>query len=214
MRKKYDIIKKTVTFRGKMSLYCMSDEKGDRKMKDDDIIELFFKRSESAISECDAKYGKYCRAIAHNILGSPEDADEAVSDAYLAAWNTIPPHRPERLISYLGTLSRTKAIDKLRTASREKRGGSYDIINAELDDIVSGNDNSPVDKIALADALNSFLSSLDKRARVIFMKRYFWCQGISEIASSFTLSEGAVKMSLSRTRQKLKEHLIKEGFDL
>lgn len=182
-------------------------------MDDRKIIDLFFSRSERAVSECEEKYGRYLYATAKNILGSDEDAKEAVNDAYLTAWNNIPPARPERLCAYLGMICRSRAIDKARANSRVKRCG-YEESFDEMDDVVSGDDSSPCDRVALRDALNAFLSGLDMKARVIFLRRYFWCSSIPDISNDLNLSDGAVKMSLSRTRKKLKEHLIKEGFDL
>ena len=183
-------------------------------MEDREIVELFFSRSERAIAECDAKYGRYCRTIAKNILGSDEDAEEAVNDSYLSAWNSIPPKRPERLAAYLGMVCRSRAIDKARKNVREKRGGGYELALDEFEDVVSGTEAPPSDAIAIRDALNSFLSSLGKRERVIFMRRYFWCSSVLQIADDLDISEGAVKMTLLRTRKKLKEHLEKEGFEL
>ncbi|MBO4353313.1 MAG: sigma-70 family RNA polymerase sigma factor [Clostridia bacterium] len=184
-------------------------------MDDRKIIALFFSRSETALALTKEKYGKYCRKIAYNILGSEEDADEAVNLAYLNAWETIPPKDPDDLGAYIGMLCRSRAIDIRKTRERQKRGGSeYDLALDELEDCLPGEESDVADAIALRDALGKFLSLLKKRERAIFMSRYFWSSSVSEISNSFAMREGAVKMALSRTRAKLKDFLKKEGFDV
>lgn len=92
-------------------------------MEDQGIVALFFDRSEQAIAEVDKKYGAYCYSIAYNILSSPEDTEESVSDTYLAAWNTIPPRKPNFLNAFLGKITRHISIDRWRKRSAQKRGG-------------------------------------------------------------------------------------------
>lgn len=70
-------------------------------MEDLEIIELYWRHSERAIAESDAKYGAYCKKIAENILGSAEDAAECVNDTWLRTWNAIPPERPENLKMFI-----------------------------------------------------------------------------------------------------------------
>ena len=81
-------------------------------MEDQGIIDLFFKRSEQAIEETDKKYGGYCYSIAYSILSNREDSEESVSDTYLAAWNTIPPRRPNFLNAFLAKMTRHISIDR------------------------------------------------------------------------------------------------------
>ena len=83
-------------------------------MEDDSIVNLYWARSENAISETSKKYGNYCHSIAYGILGNIEDADESVNDTYLDAWNSIPPHRPSILSTFLGKITRRISIDKWR----------------------------------------------------------------------------------------------------
>ena len=186
-------------------------------MEDDMIVGLFWDRDERAIAESKTKYGRYCRHIAMRILNLREDAEEAESDTYLRAWETIPPNRPESLMSYLGAICRQIAIDKLKRNTRLKRGGGeFARALEELGECVADERNSGdfTDKIALRDALNAFLSSLPDEARRLFMQRYWWSCSINEIASEHGMTESAVKMSLLRSREQLREHLQKEGFEL
>lgn len=184
-------------------------------MEDREIVKLFFRRSEVAISECEKKYGRYLTAIANRILGDDEDAKETVNDIYLCAWNNMPPKKPDDLGAYLGMICRSRAIDKRKSETREKRGGDgYDASLDELVECLPCEDENVVDGIALRDAMNAFLGELPKKSRVVFMKRYFWFLSVSEIAQSLGMGESAVKMTLSRVREKLKEYLMKEGFTL
>ena len=54
-------------------------------MDDKELIRLYQARDERAITESEQKYGSFLRRIALNLLGSPEDAEECVNDALLAA---------------------------------------------------------------------------------------------------------------------------------
>ena len=136
--------------------------KGDDDTDDQKIIELYFCRSEQALSETAGKYGRYCTSIAYGILGSREDAQECVSDAYLTAWNAIPPRRPADLGTYLGKITRNLSIDRLRSRSREKRGGGeVPLALEELEEVVAGSDspeNEAVRKELIA-GLNRFFRS-------------------------------------------------------
>jgi len=184
-------------------------------MGDEKIIALFFSRSETALTLVREKYGKYCRHIAYNILGSNEDAEEAENSAFMKAWETIPPNNPDDLRAYLGMLCRSAAIDVRKRKKAYKRGGAeYDVVLDELGECIASDDGDPGDVVALRDALEKFFNSLQKRQRVIFMRRYYWSCSISEISASLGMREGAVKMTLSRLREKLKDYLKKEGFDV
>ena len=102
-------------------------------MNDDKIVDLYWIRSEDAITETSIKYGKYCYGIAYNILADAEDAEESVNDTYFDAWNTMPPHRPSALSAFLGKLTRRISIDRWRKRSAAKRGGE---LAAALDELL------------------------------------------------------------------------------
>lgn len=186
-------------------------------MGDQQIVDLYWARAENAISETAHKYGRYCHYIAYNILHNDEDSEECVNDTYLKAWNVIPPQRPNKLSTFLGKITRNLALDRYKYNSREKRGGAQmPLVIDELAECVSATDTTShiIDDMVLVDCFNRFLATLPAEPRKIFMRRYWYFSSIKEIANDFSISESNVKMSLSRTRNKLKQLLEKEGFEL
>ena len=186
-------------------------------MEDLKIIGLFFERKESAIAETERKYGRYLSKIAYNILFDTEDSEECVNDTYMKAWNAIPPQEPKVLRTFLGKITRSLAIDVFRRKHTEKRGNSeYAISLSELDECVPDklSAEAEFEEKELSESINRFLSSLPKESRDIFICRYFYSDSIKEIASFFGTGESKIKSTLFRSRKALKEHLLKEGFDL
>jgi len=183
-------------------------------MDDERIIELFFARDERALRESEAAYGKYCRAIAKNILDSDEDADEVFNDTLLRAWNTIPPEEPKSLKVYLGTVTRNLSLDRYRKMTAEKRGGCEVSLCLEEAEEFLADTSDEFGKGELSRLLNDFLRLLPERECDIFVRRYFYCDSTAEIARRFGLREANVLVILSRTRKKLKEALRKGGYTL
>ena len=180
-------------------------------MTDNEILELFRQRNETAISECDIKYGAYCMTIAHNILGSREDCEECVNDTWVNAWNSIPPKSPPKLSAFLGRITRNLAIDRYRQARAVKRrAGQTALCLEELSECISDKADF-TDEVALKDITDRFLLTLKPESRELFMLRYWYMLPIAEIARRRSLSTGAVKMSLARTRKAFGEFLEKEG---
>lgn len=183
-------------------------------MEDQAIIDLYFQRSENAISETAAKYGGYCYSIAEHILGNKEDSEECVSDTWLAAWNAMPPRRPGVLSVFLGRITRNGALDRWRQRQAYKRGGG-EITQAleELRACVA--DPEDVEKAyahkETVQAVNKLLGTLTETERNVFLRRYWCVDTVAEIAQSFGFTEGKVKSMLHRTRLKLRKHLEKEG---
>ena len=184
-------------------------------MEDNQIIELFWQRDESAITETGRKYGAYCRTIANNILQNNEDAEECVNDTWLKAWNSIPPARPASLKAYLGKITRNLALDKAAAASAQKRGGGeYTLALDELAEcIADGSDiEQAYEEKELKEYIFKFLRTLPERERNLFVRRYFFVDTVKEIAAKYALTENNVMVILSRTRKQLKSKLMKEGF--
>lgn len=182
-------------------------------MDDVRIIELYWQRDKQAITETQTKYSKYLYSIAHNILKNKEDAEECENDTYLAAWNTIPPQKPQWLSAFLGKITRNLSLKKFRLTQAKKRGGKSTTLPIdELYDCIAESRAFEYERKAqeLASVLNTFLKSLDKEQRRIFVCRYWYCDSISDIAKQFGYSQSKVKMALLRTRQKLLEFLNKE----
>lgn len=183
-------------------------------MNDKKIIELLFARSQTAISHLQKKFGKYCHAIAYNILGNELDAQECVNDTYIRVWDSIPPHRPERLSSFMGKITRNLALDRIKSRNRQKRRGSQ--ITAAIGELKEcipdlAYPSDIADDIALRDALNSFLYSLSDETMKIFLQRYWYMSSIKEISEELSVSQSKVKITLHRTRNALKLYLEKEG---
>ena len=186
-------------------------------MEDNQIIALYFARSEDAIVHTDQKYGSYCRTIAFNIVHNELDTEECVNDTYLKTWNVIPPRRPNKFSAFLGKITRNLALDRYRYFSAEKRGaGEMPLALDEMTCCVPSNDCEEqwLDRNALTTVLNRFLTSLPKQQRMIFMRRYWYVSSIQEIADDYHLTESKVKMSLMRSRSKLKSLLQQEGIAL
>ena len=183
-------------------------------MEDARIVDLYWARSENAISETSAKYGKYCYAIAYNVLANHEDADESVNDTYLDAWNNMPPHRPSILSTFLGKITRRISIDKWRGRTAEKRGGGEIVLALdELSDCVPSDHNveHEVEAAELAKVIDDFVMSLPLMDRRVFICRYWYLDPISVISQQFSFSESKVKMMLHGQRKKLLSYLEKEA---
>jgi RNA polymerase sigma-70 factor (ECF subfamily) len=161
------------------------------------------------------KYDKYLHRVAYNILYNTEDSDECVNDTYLKAWNSIPPTRPAVLKLFLAKITRNLALDRKDYNNAQKRGnGEYITPVEEIEETLGGDNLSDlIDEITLKDIINSFLEELPKETRIIFVKRYWLMDPISKIAKDLNCGESKIKMSLSRTREKLRKRLEKEGYN-
>lgn len=185
-------------------------------MRDEAILDLFFARSEEAIDALRQTYGAACLRLAENILKNPADAEECVDDAYLAAWNAIPPQRPESLGAWLLRVVRNQALRRYRANTAQKRNSFFDAALDELADIVPSPSGAEerLDERELTALLDRFLDSLDPASRVIFVRRYWYAEPMEDIARAMGMPRSTVSVRLHRTRNKLRDCLIKEGYDL
>ncbi len=182
-------------------------------MEDKEIIDLFYERSEQAIGELALKYGRLVRQVVNNILGEAESSEECENDTYLACWNSIPPEYPQVLVSYVCRIARNKAISKYRSQSAQKRSSLYDVSLDELGDCLgyAGSAEDELQARELGEAINSFLGGLKAEDRLMFMRRYWFSDSVSEIAKRLKISENSVSVRLFRIREKLRSYLGKEG---
>lgn len=184
-------------------------------LSDEAIVDLYFERNELAISETGKKYSAYLEKVAFNILSDREDSKESVNDTYLAAWNSIPPHRPSTLSTYLSKLTRRISIDIYRKKNSEKRKASeYSLSLSELSDCISTTPQ-PDDELEtklLSEKISDFLRKTKPEARNVFIGRYYYFDSVRDIARYCKISESKVKTLLHRTRAELRKHLEKEGF--
>lgn len=181
---------------------------------DSEIIALFFDRNENAISAVNLKYGKYISAVAMNVLGNFQDAEECVNDALLQAWNNIPPASPKNLAGYLAKITKNISLNRYRQAHTEKRGGEIAKIYSELDESISSSDNVErnYENKVLLEAVNTFLGKLPANKRDIFVLRYWYCMSLSDLAARVGMTESRLAVELFRTRQKLVKYLQKRGY--
>lgn len=185
-------------------------------MDDSKIIELFYERSEQAIVELSEKYGAVCTRVANNILNDKRDAEECVNDAYLGVWNTIPPQRPNPLLSYVCRIVRNIATKRYHANTAVKRNSQYDVALDEMANCFPSADSveNEFNASEAARIINEFLEALDIKDRVMFVRRYFYSDSLSDIAKLFHTSNHNVSVRLSRVRERLKKHLLKEGVNI
>ena len=177
-------------------------------MEDFKIVDLYWSRSETAISESERKYGKILRSLSFSLLSSHEDAEECVNDTYLDAWNAMPTARPTYLGAFLSKITRRISIDRFRNQHRQKRGG-IDSVLEELDDCIPSDSDvvAEYENRRLTATLDRFLYDQPTQKRVMFLRRYFYSQSIAEIALALKVSESTVKVTLYRMREALRREL-------
>ena len=183
-------------------------------MTDEQIIGLYFARSEEAIAVTGQHYGGYCKEIAMRILQDVWDSEECVNDTYLKAWNQMPPTYPRSLKCFLGRITRNLALNRLDKREAQKRGGGQAVLSLEeLGEVIADGNTveKQVDEKDLLRLLNCFVGALPKEKRIIFVARYWHLYSIEEIAQRRGLSESKVKSTLFRVRNELKARLRKEG---
>ena len=184
-------------------------------MKDETIVDLFWRREESAIAETRTKYGRYLTKIAYRILGNLEDCEECVNDTYLKAWNSIPPQRPKTLPVYFGKITRQTAIDCYRRQTSVKRGGAeFEASLDELEECIPAGSTIEIelDGQMLSSVISQYLYTLPQDKRMLFIRRYFYCDSVKVLAKQNGCSQSKIKSTLFRMRAGLKEYLEKEGF--
>lgn len=182
-------------------------------MEDEKIIKLFFSRSEDAIKALDEKYGKLCHKLSYHILNNWSDAEECVNDAYLGAWNTIPPTQPSPLAAFVCKIVRNISLKRYHKKEAAKRNSVYEIAMEELEACFASPNTveAEIDASELACVIEQFLQRLTVENRVIFMRRYWFSDTYADIAACVGLTEKNVSVRLARVRKKLKEYLIERG---
>ena len=181
-------------------------------MEDLEIIKLFCERSETALTESINKYGALCRKVSGNILNDYHDVEECVNDTMMTAWNEIPPKEPAFLGAFLAKISRNISVSMIRKKTASKRSSNeVNLCIDELEECIPDSAGSNIQEVLeIRDLLDRFLESLNAKSRVIFMRRYWFTYSDEQIADELSVSIGTVKMSLNRTRKKLKKFLESE----
>lgn len=184
-------------------------------MEDNQIVELYWQKNADAISETASKYGAYCFAIAKNILHNTEDSEECVNDTWLHAWNAIPPQKPNVLRMFLAKITRNLAFNRFNARNAEKRGGGeIALVLDELGECLGGGADAEAayETKELRQCIRRFVQALPEREGNVLVRRYFFAESVADIAKRYDLRENNVMVILSRTRRKLKAHLLKEGY--
>ena len=181
-------------------------------MDDCKIIELFERRDEGAIVECQKQYSKLCTAIALHILGNPEDAEECVNDTWVKAWHAMPPKRPNNLKTFLGKITRHLSIDRYRTLHSSKRNIDLEVAMDELGDAIPMPDDT--DENLLCGLLDEFLRGIPRTDCRLFLGRYWYGHSVATLAGHYGMSANTVSQHLYQTRQKLKAFLGERGYSV
>lgn len=184
-------------------------------MDDEQILALYWQRDSRAIEASQKKYGTYCLAVSRSILADPRDCEECVSDTWLHAWQSIPPHRPTVLGMFLAKLTRRLSFNRWKANTAQKRGGGQlPLVLEELEQCV-GRESDPADPLIaqeLAESIGRFVRALPAREGDVFTRRYFFTEAIPDIARRYGLTDNHVSVLLARTRKKLRRHLEQEGY--
>lgn len=177
---------------------------------DEKIIELFFARSEQGIQALDHKYGKICHSLSFNIVNNRQDAEECVNDAYLGAWNAIPPARPEPLLSYLVKIVRNISLKVYWKKEAAKRNSHCTVALQEIEVCIADRRTveDEIETSELTHIIEDFLDTLTLENRVIFLRRYWFYDSYRDIAGFTGLSEKNISVRLTRIRNKMKQYLI------
>lgn len=184
-------------------------------MDDTVILDLYFARNEQAIQETDRKYGKLCHNVANNILSSKEDSEECVNDTYLATWNTIPPTRPNSFMAFLCRIVRNLSLKRLDYNLAQKRDADLVVSLSELEAVLPDHRFAPeFDDADIGKLISDFLRAEKQEARVVFIRKYYFFDSVSDIAKRYSFTESRVKNMLMRTRNRLRTYLQKEGVEV
>ena len=183
-------------------------------LQDEQIIDLYFDRNERALIETTDKYGNYCRQIARTILNDEETVKECFNDTLFHSWNTMPPTRPDCLKTFVGRITRNVSLKRVRSAHAAKRGsGAAMVAIDELQECIPDRTAESAEQIAENIVIRDVVD-LPTQSRRIFVRRYWYCSSIEEIAKAMGISENNVHVILSRARNKLRNALKEAGVTL
>ena len=172
-------------------------------MTEEEIKKKLQSRNAGALEALRQEYGRYCAAIIRGILADPADVEEVLADVWMQVWTSIPPNDPDHLRLYVGRIARNLALNRLEYLRAQKR-------SAPLEELAAVTPDRNLERQALRDALQSFLEKQKPEHRQMFLLRYWYGEGVEEIAQRFGCTRVRVSGILFRLRSKLKDHLEKE----
>lgn len=183
-------------------------------MNDNDLIEMYFQRNERAVAITSDIYGGRLNCLAQNMLLSKEDASECVNDTYMKVWNAIPPERPQNFLAFIARICRNTCLNRIDYLNAGKRKAQIVELTRELENCIASPDDNDSGDSAIANVISEYLHSISQSRRVIFVRRYWYSDSISDISARMNMKESAVKVTLHRTRKELKAFLEKRGYGL
>ena len=185
-------------------------------MDDKQIIDLYFQRNETAITETATKYGAFCHKIALNILSIREDAEECVNDTYHSVWNQIPPTNPCSFRAFLGRITRNLSISRFRALHAKKRYNSAELMLSELEECIPAPSNveQTIESKELSSYINAWLYLQNEKEAMLFIRRYWYGDSVQDLAQKSGTTAAKIAQTMLRLRKSLKAYLEQKGVSL
>lgn len=182
-------------------------------MEDSKIIELFLAGSEQAEIKLLRKYGRICREIAFYILNDQEEAEDCVNQACVEVWSSIRKKTSDSLSTCICRTTRNIALKRYCGNRSKRRISSYDVSFLELNECIpySARDAESCTEYELTGYVEDFLDMLDKKSRVMFVRRFWYAEPVKAIAEEFGMTEKRASEKLLHVRKKLKTYLEKRS---
>lgn len=178
------------------------------------ILRLLKERSEQALEEIDRAFGKRCLQLAKSILRNDQDAEECINDAYLRLWKLAPANLPTSLEPYLMKTVRNLCINRIKKRAAERDGCEGEDIPLHELEFCLAEVSLPEDEVALRQLINRFLSSLERRDMLLFVRRYWYSDSIEVLSAASGMTPNHIHQRLYRIRKKLRQYLIEGGISL
>ena len=182
-------------------------------MEDSKIVELIYEREEFGLEELKKKYHNLLLGLSMSILKNKFDSEECVSDTYIKVWDHIPPYKPQYLKSFISKITRQISIDKYR-ANNHIRENENTIEDFECFVSAPHLTDEEFQETELVESINNFLKNIEPVTQVLFIRRYFMGESVTELSKKFKMNENIISVRLNRTRKKLKKYLEKEGYKI
>ncbi len=183
-------------------------------LDDEQIIDLYWNRDETAIEGTDIKYGKFLFKIAYNILNDSCDCKECQNDTYLGIWNSIPPTRPNVFPAFITKITRRIAINRYKE-KRAKRNipSEFTASMEDLYDTLQSTESVEADVEAeeIGRLISNYVRGLSKKNRYIFVGRFYMADSVEQIAQELNLTSSSIYKALDRIKTGLKNHLERNG---
>lgn len=180
-------------------------------MREEKVLLKMRIKDPDGLSSLMDRYIPYVSTIVWNILRTAmtsEDAEEVVSDVFLAAWDQAEDLQAGKVKAWLGAVARNKAKNKLREMGRD--------LPLEEDILQLPDSNSPMDELERAEErelVRRAIDALPPKDREIFLRHYYYAQSVDEISRCMRMNQSTVKSRLRRGRMKLKDYLTGRDID-